>query len=58
MVKEGDKHFRPRLAETLEHLAESGSSDIFYRGELGESIIAELKQKGSIMTMEDLKSYR
>ena len=37
MVKEGDTHFRPRLADTLERLAESGSSDIFYRGELGET---------------------
>ena len=58
MIKEGDVHYRPRLAATLELLAKNGSADLFYHGEMGESIIEELQKQGSILTMDDLKNYR
>jgi len=58
MIKEGDLHYRPRLAATLELLAKNGSADPFYHGEMGESIIEELQKQGAILTMDDLKNYR
>lgn len=42
----------PALARTLKVLAEKGA-DAFYRGELAEDMVACLKAKGSLLTMDD-----
>ena len=57
-LEEGELHIRPRLAETLQLLAENGSSDPFYFGQLGENLIREVQERGGIITMEDLNNYR
>ena len=49
---------RPEFAETLRKIGQSGSSDIFYKGEIGSSIVEELSKQGGIITMEDLQKYR
>jgi gamma-glutamyltranspeptidase len=48
---------RSRMAATLERLAASGLDD-FYRGDLAESMAAELQALGSPLTIEDFRSYR
>jgi gamma-glutamyltranspeptidase len=48
---------QPRLAETLERLAQDGL-DSFYRGALAQDIAADLEAVGSPVTRQDLESYR
>jgi gamma-glutamyltranspeptidase len=49
--------FQPRMAELLRHLARTGLDD-FYRGELAQTIAADLTAIGSPITFGDLNSYR
>ena len=53
----GDIIRRPKLAETLQKIGQSGSSDIFYKGEMGKSIVKELSERGGIITEEDFENY-
>ena len=55
--KKGETIKRAKYAATLRKIAESGSSDIFYKGEIGQKIVEEVQELGGILTMEDLKSY-
>ena len=56
--KKGETIKRTKYAATLRKIAESGSSDIFYKGEIGQKIVEEIQELGGILTMEDLKSYK
>lgn len=47
----------PRMADTLEHLARCGIDD-FYRGELAQSLAADLRAAGSPLTAGDLARHR
>jgi gamma-glutamyltranspeptidase len=49
--------FQPRMAALLRHLARTGLDD-FYRGELAQSIAADLAAIGSPVTLSDLNDYR
>ena len=53
----GDRVPNPDYAATLEHLADHGPED-FYRGELAETIAADLAANGSFVTAGDLADYR
>ena len=55
----GDLYRRPRLAATLETLAEAGDDGdaLFYRGALGEALVEDLQELGGKMVMEDLTNY-
>jgi gamma-glutamyltranspeptidase/glutathione hydrolase len=44
------------LANTLERIAKNGRAE-FYGGETGKKLVAFIKSKGGIVTMEDLESY-
>ncbi|MBN2220501.1 MAG: gamma-glutamyltransferase [Kosmotogaceae bacterium] len=44
------------LADTLELIAEKGK-DAFYTGEIAEKIVAEVQERGGVMTLEDLSNY-
>ncbi|XP_072034437.1 glutathione hydrolase 1 proenzyme-like [Amphiura filiformis] len=55
-LKAGAKMYRPQLAETLQKIADNGSS-IFYEGSLAQDIVNEVKENGGIITAEDLQSY-
>lgn len=48
----------PDLANTLERIAKSGGSDIFYHGELAEQIAADFAANGGLISVEDLKQYK
>ena len=48
---------QPDLAGTLERLAEAGPGD-FYDGDISRSIVAGLRELGSLVTDEDLAQYR
>lgn len=53
----GSVFTHPRLATTLRHIARKGADD-FYRGELARSMVRDLAQCGSPLTLEDLQAHR
>jgi len=56
---EKSKHRRPRLAASLEALAEAGNDgdSLFYKGNLGKALVQDLQQQGGNITMADLNAY-
>lgn len=54
--KVGQRHRQPELAATLERIA-AGGRDEFYRGETARSIVAYLREKGGLHTLEDFAEY-
>ncbi|WP_394137834.1 gamma-glutamyltransferase [Cytobacillus oceanisediminis] len=56
-LKEGDSLVKEHLAKTFRILQKEGIS-AFYEGEIAEAIVANLKEEGGFMTLEDLKNYR
>ncbi len=53
----GDRVHNPEYANTLRLIADGGS-DIFYRGELGDRIVRDMKDHGGLITSEDLANYQ
>jgi gamma-glutamyltranspeptidase/glutathione hydrolase len=53
----GARFVQPALARSLELIAAEGA-DGFYRGEIGESIVATVQDLGGLLTMEDLARFR
>lgn len=53
----GSVQTAPRLADTLERLAQVGLDD-FYRGEVARLVAADLKEAGSPLKAEDLARHR
>ncbi|MGR9166505.1 gamma-glutamyltransferase [Rhizobium leguminosarum] len=53
----GDLLVNKDMAETLERIARSGGSDIFYHGELAEQIAGDFKANGGLIDREDLARY-
>jgi len=53
----GTRLVQPQLARTIRLIADSGSA-VFYRGSIADSIAAEMKRVGGIITREDLARYR
>lgn len=56
VYKENDTIKYPALANTLKRIAKNGK-DEFYKGETATKLVAYLKDKGGIITMEDLAKY-
>ena len=54
--KAGDTFKNPKLAETLIRIAQHGK-DEFYKGKTAEILVNFLKDKGGIITLEDLEKY-
>jgi gamma-glutamyltranspeptidase / glutathione hydrolase len=48
---------QPDLARTLQLISDSGPS-VFYRGQIADSIVAEMARGGGLITKDDLKRYR
>lgn len=57
LLKEGDTLFRPKLANTLERIANNGA-DEFYNSSLSAIIAKEIQDNGGIITTDDLLSYK
>ena len=53
----GTRLVQPELARTLRLIAERGP-DAFYRGDVADSLVAEVRRGGGIITKEDLARYR
>ena len=53
----GSRLRQPVLARTLGLIAERGPN-VFYRGEIADSIVAEMRRGGGIITRTDLEGYR
>jgi gamma-glutamyltranspeptidase/glutathione hydrolase len=53
----GAKLVQPDLVRTLEAIAERGANG-FYRGPVADSIVAEMRRGGGLITNQDLTSYR
>jgi gamma-glutamyltranspeptidase/glutathione hydrolase len=53
----GDVLIQPELANTLEHIRDKGAAG-FYEGPVADSIVAEMKRGGGIITLADLKNYK
>lgn len=54
---EGELFRQPDLAKTLKAISEKGR-DGFYKGDVAEKIVAEMKRGGGIMTKDDLVNYQ
>ena len=54
---EGSLFFQPKMAATLRHLSRAGLDD-FYRGELAQTIAADLAACGSPLALSDLNGYQ
>ena len=55
--KEDSLFFQSKMAATLRHLSRAGLDD-FYRGELAQTIAADLAACGSPLVLADLNGYR
>lgn len=53
----GSRIVQPQLARTLRLIADSGSR-VFYRGSIADSIAAEMKRSGGLITKADLARYQ
>ena len=56
-MKAGERFLNPALAETLAWLAEDGPR-LFVDGDVGQAIVAQSRDLGGHLAMEDLKHYR
>jgi gamma-glutamyltranspeptidase/glutathione hydrolase len=57
LLKAGDWHRQPELAQTFEALAAEGAA-LFTVGELGQRLIAACREGGGQLAEEDLTAYR
>ena len=57
-LAKGDTYRNPDLADMLQQLAEKGSANDFYHGEIGRKIAAAFKKNGGIVTADDMANYR
>ncbi len=57
LLQRGDVMLQPDLADCLEALAREGA-DLFYDGEMGETLVSACRDGGGHLTEEDLARYR
>lgn len=55
--KEGETFTQPELAKTLKLIAKKGK-DVFYNGEIAESIVEDNQRNGGVLSLEDLANYQ
>jgi gamma-glutamyltranspeptidase/glutathione hydrolase len=53
----GDRLIQPDLARTLKRIADEGP-DAFYRGEVANQLVAEMKAGEGLITRDDLSGYK
>lgn len=57
LVRHGEWLRLPQLADTLEVLAREGEA-LFYRGEIGQRLVADSRARGGYLDRDDLTGYR
>ena len=55
LYKEGETFRQPELARTLRRIA--AHPDDFYRGKMAHELVADLRNGGALLTLEDLAGY-
>jgi gamma-glutamyltranspeptidase/glutathione hydrolase len=55
--KVGERWSQPDLASLLRQLADNGPG-AFYDGEIAESVVRYIRDRGGILTMDDFRTYR
>lgn len=53
----GARLVQPELARTLRRIA-AGGADAFYQGDVADTLVAEMRRGGGIITRDDLARYR
>lgn len=56
LLSPGDLLVRKKFADTLEKISRNGS-EIFYNGEIAQSIVNHVQNHGGILTMDDMRDY-
>uniref|UniRef100_A0ACB8FYI4 Uncharacterized protein n=1 Tax=Sphaerodactylus townsendi TaxID=933632 RepID=A0ACB8FYI4_9SAUR len=56
ILQEGQTLHWPALIETLKAVAENGAGE-FYTGKTAEKLVEDVRKEGSILTLDDLRSY-
>jgi gamma-glutamyltranspeptidase/glutathione hydrolase len=56
-LRHGEIFYNKNLAATFRKLA-AGGRDAYYKGEIAEKIVKAIRDKGGVMTMEDLANHR
>lgn len=54
---EGDIIQRPKLADTLELIAEEGVDTLYNNGTVARMLVSEIQELGGLITMEDFLDY-
>jgi gamma-glutamyltranspeptidase/glutathione hydrolase len=57
LLNKGDMFRNPQLADMLQQLAESGSVEPFYRGDIARQIAEQFKKNGGVVTEKDFNDY-
>jgi gamma-glutamyltranspeptidase/glutathione hydrolase len=57
VIAAGSRLVQPELAWTLKQISERGA-DGFYRGPVADSLVAEMKRGGGIVSLADLERYK
>lgn len=57
LLKEGGTMYRRKLAQTMRTLATEGAA-AFYTGSMAATIVAEIAERGGIVSVDDLAQYR
>jgi len=53
-----DRHLNQKVfAQTLEHIAAQGA-ETFYKGDVGEALVRDVRAKGGSLSLEDLATYQ
>jgi len=53
----GERIVLKDLAQTLRHISDEGI-DVFYKEEIGDAIVEDMKKNGGILTKKDLHAYK
>src|SRR5262245_48843120 len=57
-LQKGETYRNPDLANMLQKLADNGSAEDFYRGEIGQQIADAFQKNGGLVTSDDMANYR
>ena len=58
LLQIGETYRNPDLADMLQKLADKGSVEDFYRGEIGRQIADAFQKNGGLVTADDMAKYR
>ena len=56
-LKEGDRIYRKKYAQTLRDIGASGNASLFYEGQFMKKMVQELKENGAILDEDDFLGY-